>query len=191
MLRIAIIGAGAIGSALGTLLARDGQDVTLIGRPAHVAAIRRDGLRVDGYLGEFTVQVKAAETLDFRPDLALLSVKTQDVLAAVRDNLTYLTGVPLVTLQNGVRSDELAASLLPRSQLLSAVVRVAATYLTPGRVTTILEQGVLVVGRPAGPRDAQVNEVAHGLNRVVPTHVSDNIQGAHWLKLIVNLNNAL
>lgn len=189
-MKIAIIGAGAVGSTLGALLARRGQDVTLIGRPAHVAAIRSDGLRVEGHLGEFTIQVKAAETLDFRPDLALLTVKTQDVVAAVRDNLTYLTDVPLVTLQNGVRSDELVASLLPQSQLLSAVVRVAATYLTPGRVT-VLEQGMLVVGRPVGPRDAQVNKVAHVLNRAVPTHISDNIQGAHWLKLMVNLNNAL
>ncbi len=111
-MRIAIIGAGAIGSALGALLARSGQDVTLIGRPAHVAAIHRDGLQVDGYLGEFMVQVQAAECLDFRPDLTLLTVKTQDVIAAVQDNLPYLTDGPLVTLQNGVRSDELVASLL-------------------------------------------------------------------------------
>ncbi len=189
-MKIAIIGAGAVGSTLGALLARRGQDVTLIGRPAHVAAIRSDGLRVEGHLGEFTIQVKAAETLDFRPDLALLTVKTQDVVAAVRDNLTCLTDVPLVTLQNGVRSDELVASLLPQSQLLSAVVRVAATYLSPGRVT-VLEQGMLVVGRPVGRRDVQVNQVARVLNQAVPTHVSDNIQGAHWLKLLVNLNNAL
>ncbi len=60
-MRIAIIGAGAVGSALGALLARSGQDATLIGRPAHVSAIRRNGLWVDGYVGEFTIQVAAAE----------------------------------------------------------------------------------------------------------------------------------
>ncbi len=189
-MKIAVIGSGAIGSTLGALLARSGEGVSLIGRPAHVAAIRHDGLHVDGCLGEFTIQVEAAETLDFRPDLVLLTVKTQDVIAAVQDNLPYLTDVPLVTLQNGVRSDELVASLLPRDQLLSAVVRVTATYLTPGTVT-ILEQGMLVVGRPVGPRDTRVNEVGRALNRAIPTHVSDNIQGAHWLKLMVNLNNAL
>ncbi len=190
MAKIAIIGAGAIGSTLGALLVRNGGEVTLIGRPAHVAAICRDGLHVDGQLGEFTVSVKATETLDFRPDLVLLTVKTQDVVAAVRDNLAYLTDVPLVTLQNGVRSDELVAGLLPRAQLLSAVVRVSATHLSPGRVT-VLDRGTLVLGRPFGRRDAQVEQVARVLNQVVPTHVSDNIQGAHWLKLLVNLNNAL
>lgn len=189
-MKIAIIGAGAIGSTLGALLARQGENVALVGRPAHVAAICRDGLQVNGQLGEFTVQVKAAERLDFHPDLVLLTVKTQDVVAAVQENLNYLMGMPVVTVQNGVRSDELVASLLPRSQLLSAVVRVSATYLSPGRVT-LLDRGVLVLGRPFGPRDAQVDKVAHVLNQAVPTYVSDNIQGAHWLKLLVNLNNAL
>ena len=51
--RIAIIGAGAIGSTLGALLHRAGQNVLLIGRPAHVSAIRQDGLRVDGKMGRW------------------------------------------------------------------------------------------------------------------------------------------
>lgn len=76
-MKIAIIGSGAVGSALGALLARNQHDITLIGRPAHVDAIHRQrGLQVDGYLGEFTVPIKAATSLDFRPDLALLTVKT-------------------------------------------------------------------------------------------------------------------
>ncbi len=190
-LKIAIIGAGAIGSAVGALLAHDGQDVTLIGRLAHVEAVHRQGgLQVDGYLGEFIVPIKAAERLDFRPDLVLLTVKTQDVVTAVRDNLNFLTGVPLVTLQNGVCSDELVAEILPHIQIISAVVIVGATYLTPGGVT-ILQPGALVVGRPFGPRDAQVDEIARVLNRTILTSVSDNIRGAHWLKLIINLNNPL
>ena len=190
MTRIAIIGAGAIGGTLGALLARDGQDVTLLGRAEHVAAMRRDGLRVDGALGAFTVPVAACESLDFRPDLALLTVKTQQVAAAVREHQDRLTGVPLVTLQNGVRSDDLVAELLPREQLLSGVVMMNAQYLTPGRVT-ISYPGSLVIGRPFGPNDDHAGEVARLLGRAVPTRLSDNILGAHWLKLIVNLNNAL
>ncbi len=190
MVRIAIIGAGAVGSVFGALLDRAGQDVTLIARPAHVAAMRRQGLRVDGYLGSFTAPVAAAEVLDFRPDLALLAVKTQDVLGALRGNLAFLAGVPLVTLQNGVRSDELAASLLPAQQIVGGVVSTLAIYLNPGSVT-LGYPGPLVIGRPGGPRDAQVEAVAGVLGQAVPTRVTDNVRGARWLKLIVNLNNAL
>jgi 2-dehydropantoate 2-reductase len=188
--RIAVIGAGAVGSALGALLHRDGENVVLIARPAHIAAIRQDGLRVDGDMGDFIAPVEAAETLDFRPDLALLTVKTQDVVAAVKANRAFLNDVPIVTFQNGIRSDELVASILPREQILSAVVLMHVSYLLPGKVTVVY-QGKLILGRPFGPRDSILEDVAHILNQAVPTLVTDNIQGAHWLKLIVNLNNAL
>ena len=188
--QIAIIGAGAIGSALGALLHRAGQNVLLIGRPAHVAAIRQDGLQVDGKMGNFTVKLEATERLNSRPDIALLTVKTQDVTDALKANFTFLTDVPVVTFQNGVRSDELAASLLSRKQILSAVVLMHVTYLSPGKVTMVFP-GKLVLGRPFGPRDGQLEKVVQILNQAVSTRRSDNIQGAHWLKLIVNLNNAL
>jgi 2-dehydropantoate 2-reductase len=48
-----------------------------------------------------------------------------------------------------------------------------------------------MLGRPFGPRDGKLEDIAHILNQAVLTRVTDNIQGAHWLKLIVNLNNAL
>ena len=188
--RIAIIGAGAIGSALGALLNRANQNILLVARPAHVAAIRQDGLRVDGEMGNFAVTVEATERLNLRPDLALLTVKTQDVMDALKANHTFLNNVPVVTFQNGVRSDELAASLLSRKQILSAVVLMHVTYLSPGKVTMVYP-GKLVLGRPFGPRDGQLEKVAQILNQAVSTRVTDNIQGAHWLKLIVNLNNAL
>jgi 2-dehydropantoate 2-reductase len=190
MTGIAIIGAGAIGSALGALLCRAGRNVTLIGRRAHVAAIRRDGLRVDGALGSFTVPVAAAEALDFRPDFAFLAVKTQDALAAVQANAAFLAGVPVVTFQNGVRSDALVATVVPPQNIISAVVNIHANFLTPGAVT-LMYPGPLLIGRPFGANDAEVEALAALLRAAVPTRVSRNIHGAHWLKLIVNLNNAL
>ncbi len=189
-MRVAILGAGAIGSTLGALLARGGQDVTLVARGDHVAAIRENGLQVDGALGSFTATVAASTGLDFTPDLVLLAAKTQDVEAAVRAHRDRLQGVPLVTMQNGVRSDEMVRGLLPPALLLSAVVLVTATYLTPGHVT-VVELGHLVLGRPNGPRDGLVSRVAAALGPAVPTSISDNLPGAHWLKLLMNLNNAI
>jgi 2-dehydropantoate 2-reductase len=190
MIRIAIIGAGAIGSVLGALLNRAGHEVTLIGRPNHVETIHNKGLKIEGLLGTFTAHVAASERLYFRPDLALLAVKTQDVVSALQSNLDFLTDVPLLTLQNGIQSDELVASLIPSQQVISVVVMLNASYLVPGEVT-LAYSGGLVIGRPFGVRDAQVEQVAQILNQAVPTRVSNNMLGAHWLKLIVNLNNAL
>jgi len=189
-IRIAVIGAGAVGSALGALLHRAGQNVVLIARPAHVAAIRQNGLQVDGDIGNFIASVDASETLDFRPDLTLLTVKTQDIVAAVKANQAFLTDVPVVTFQNGIRSDQLIANILPRERILCAVVLTHVTYLLPGKITVVY-RGKLIIGRAFGGKDGKLEEVAHILNQAIPTQLTDNIQGAHWLKLIVNLNNAL
>jgi 2-dehydropantoate 2-reductase len=189
MPRIAIMGAGAIGSAVGALLSRAGEDVTLIGQPEHVSAIRKDGLRVDGCRGSFTVDLRATERLDFRPDYAFLTVKTQDVLSALRDKLELLKDAPLVTFQNGIRSDDLVSNLLPSSQIVSSVVNISATYLTPGAVTVVYP-GTLLIGHPFPDGCVPLEPLRALLQPAAPTTISRNIRGAHWLKLLFNLNNA-
>jgi 2-dehydropantoate 2-reductase len=121
-MKIAVIGAGAIGSVIGGLLSKAGQDVTLIGRKAHVGTINEKGLIIECALGKMLVRVKAQECLDFMPDLALLAVKTQDVEIAAREIEPYVSGIPIVTMQNGVRSDGLVASVLGRGNVISCAV---------------------------------------------------------------------
>jgi 2-dehydropantoate 2-reductase len=94
-MKIAIIGAGAIGSVIGGLLSKTGEDVTLIGRKPHLDAINQNGLILDAESGKTVIQVKAAENLDFKPDLALLAVKTQDVESSVRKAQLFLSGALL------------------------------------------------------------------------------------------------
>ena len=149
-MRVAVIGAGAIGSVIGGLLARAHEDVTLIGRRPHVDAVNRNGLRIDGALGTMQVRVRAAERLDFRPDLALLTVKTQGVAATAEEVHPFVVGVPMVTMQNGVRGDELVADVLGMEDILSCVVLFGATFLEPGSVT-YSPQGKLVLGVPSVP----------------------------------------
>lgn len=188
--RIAVLGAGAIGSAVGALLAREGHDVTLVARPDQVQAVRDRGLRMDGVLGTFTVSLRTATVLESAPEVALLAVKTQDLEGLVRANRAHLDDVPVVTMQNGVQSDRIVANLLPSENLLSSVVVVTATYLIAGHVT-LVDRGHLILGRPQGPRDDLVNRIAEILNPAVPTSISDNIVGCHWFKLLMNLNNAI
>ncbi|HEY5187306.1 MAG TPA: 2-dehydropantoate 2-reductase [Actinomycetes bacterium] len=189
-MRVAVVGAGAVGSVVGGLLARAGQDVTLVGRPAHVAAIQRDGLVIEQPSGPLTIHVKASERLDFTPDLALLAVKITDLAAAVEQVRPLVTGVPVLTMQNGVRADRIAAGVLGEETILSCVVMMAATYLTPGRVT-YARPGSLLLGVPFGPTSGSARRTQELLDQAVPTRLTDTIRGAHWAKLIVNENNAL
>lgn len=189
-MKIAVVGAGVIGSVVGGLLARAGEDVVLVGRKSHVDAIQEDGLAIEGVLGTLNVPVKATEGLTFQPDLALLAVKTQDVEDAVREARRHLSGVPVVTMQNGVRSDSLVASVLGRDKVISAVVFLGSTYLEPGRVRYFM-RGSLLIGEPFGSAGGRAGEIAGLLNKAAPTRLTGNIAGAHWTKLIMNLNNAL
>jgi 2-dehydropantoate 2-reductase len=189
-MHVALIGAGAVGSVLGSLLWRAGEDVVLVGRAAQVAAIRAAGLNVEGVLGGFNAMPHAEERLVSRPDLALLTVKTQDVVTALRDNAAMLEGVPIVVLQNGLAGEALAATVVPAHQIVSGVVSLHAQYLVPGHVVLMQSDGLLI-GRPDGDNDETVERIRRVLDRAVPTSTTANIRGARWTKLIVNLNNVL
>jgi 2-dehydropantoate 2-reductase len=189
-MRIAILGAGAVGSVLGSLLWQAGEDVVLVGRAAHVAAIRAAGLAVEGVLGGFNATPHAEERLTTRPDLALLTVKTQDVVAVLRDNAAMLDGVPIVALQNGLAAERLAATVVPANQLVSGVVSLHAQHLVPGHVVLMQSEG-LTIGRSGGENDAIVERIRAVLDKAVPTTVSSNIQGVRWTKLVVNLTHVL
>lgn len=192
-MKIAVIGAGAIGSVVGGLLSKAGEDVTLIGRKPHVDAIRQRGLLLEGESGKTVIHVGAAESLDFRPDLVLLAVKTQDVECSVREVRSYVSGVPLLTMQNGVRSDDLVAGILGEEDLISSVVTFHSIFLEPGKVSfSNPTSGVdLLIGEPFGINANRLQHLSALLNRALRTHISDDIRGAHWTKLIWNLNNAV
>ena len=159
------------------------------GAASSIKVFRTTGVSVDGALGAFAASVTASETIDEAPDLAFLAVKTQDVADALRRHAPALGGAPLVTFENGVRADDIAAGIVGRERIVSAVVHFAANFLEPGAVT-ILNRGALVVGRPFQSNDAIALEIAATLREAMPTILSSNIRGAHWTKLIVNLNNA-
>jgi ketopantoate reductase len=102
-------------------------------------------------LGPLPVPVRASEQLDFEPQLALLTAKTRGVAGAAREIQPSVADVPVVTMQNGVRSDELVADVLGTDNLLSCVILIGASSLEPGKVT-YAPRGALVLGVPFGPK---------------------------------------
>jgi len=190
-MKVAVIGAGAIGCVTGALLWDNGYDVVLVGRPDNVSAINANGLVIDGIPGGKRYNVPARESLDFEPGMVFLAVKTQDVEAACRTMLPHAKNAVIVTMQNGVKCDELAAGVLGKDRIVSSVVMFGATYLEPGHVTYNFPGG-LIIGK-AFPvlGDDMVVAVHELLSSVFDTYVSADIHGAHWTKLILNLNNAL
>ena len=188
--RVAIIGAGAIGSVLGGYLTEAGEDITLIGHKDQVSVIKEEGLSIDGIRGKKNIKIEIREGLTEKPDLILLAVKTQDVVEAATQSKPFLSQPPIVTMQNGVRSDRLLAQVIKKANIISSVVLFGATYLHPGRVLHNFE-GKIIIGRASGKNDSQIVQAQEVLNKSFPCRISENIKGVQWLKLLLNLNNAL
>jgi 2-dehydropantoate 2-reductase len=185
-MRVAIVGAGAVGGTIAALLARGGHDVTVTARGTQLRAIVEDGLELTGVWGTFTSRPRAGELLAETPELAFVTTKAQDARAALENNKRFLSGVPVVIVQNGIDALDTAARELPQSELAGALALYAASYLSPGKVS-VTTDGVTCIGGSS----ATAGLAARVLGAVMPVTVTDNFTGAQWTKLVVNHINAL
>jgi 2-dehydropantoate 2-reductase len=188
--RIAVLGAGAVGGTLAALLARAGHDVEVTARGEQLAAIRAEGLQLDGGWGEYTAHVAAGPAVTVRPELAILATKAQDAAAALHGSAAALEGVAILVVQNGLGGLRVAADAAPRSPILGGLALMAVSYLSPGHVT-VTGPNPMIVG--AGPRAsaADLDLVAKTLREALPVEVTPDIEGAQWTKLLINHVNAL
>jgi 2-dehydropantoate 2-reductase len=196
--RVAVLGAGAVGSYFGGMLARSGVQVTLIGRAAHVDAIRANKLFLDAVSFQERVAVNAStETSAARDvDVILFCLKTTDTEDAARSLEPYLApDAVVVSLQNGVDN-------IPRIRAasgidaLAAVVYIAAAMPEPGHVKHS-GGGSLAVGEfpdrdgfskssPASRADRAQRIAALFTAAGVPCRVSPDIEADLWSKFVMN-----
>jgi 2-dehydropantoate 2-reductase len=188
--RTAALGAGAVGCYFGGMLARAGAPVTLIGRPAHVEAIRRDGLLLDTVHFREHVNADAATEPDAvaGAGLVLVCVKSGDTEAAARSIAPHLSrDATVVSLQNGVDNAARMRPLLA-AEVLAAVVYVGCQMGGPGHVRHT-GRGDLVIGGQTGSAEGarRAAAVAAVFERAgIPCKVSPNVDGELWTKLIIN-----
>lgn len=182
-MKIAVMGAGAVGCYYGAMLARAGHAVTLIARPGHVQAILDRGLVLE--TRAFTQAVPASATTEpsgvADAEIVLFCVKSGDTVAAGRDIAPWLAaGASLLSLQNGVDNAERLQEVVQRPVIPTAVY-VAAEMAGPGHVRHH-GRGELVIGQ------GLASEAIAGTFREagIQTEISDNVIGALWTKLIVN-----
>ncbi len=183
-LKVAVMGAGAVGCYYGGMLARAGHEVVLIARPQHVEAMARDGLRMQTTSFDERVRLAASPHPSAMQDadLVLFCVKSTDTEAAGLQLRPHLkAGAVLLTLQNGVDNAERLQGVLPEHEVAAAVVYVATEMAGPGHVRHN-GRGELVIAPSSASEALAQALIAAG----VPTQVSANVRGALWAKLILN-----
>lgn len=198
--RIAVLGVGAVGAAIGAYLIKEGHDVTLIDQwAAHIEKIRSDGLKLTSLNGEFTVTAKALHISDVSKlrdqfDIVYLSVKSYDTRWSTYliEPLLKPTGF-ILPAQNDL-NDEVVASIVGFNRTVGCVPYIDVGIYEPGHVirTDPLKIHCFTVGELSGLITPRVQEVVNALQALGPSEATTNIWGARWTKLIINcMMNAL
>lgn len=192
--KIAVLGAGAIGSSVGADLTRAGHDVTLIDQwPAHVEAMKAAGLRVLMKDEELQIPVQAMHLCDLAAanigfDVVVLACKSNDHRWMTEFIKPYLksSGV-LVGTQNGMNDDSIA-SIIGRERTVGCVVELQAELFTPGLIQrNTTRQGTwFAVGELDGSATPRIREIEAMMRNVGKCEATGNIYGAKWTKLIAN-----
>jgi 2-dehydropantoate 2-reductase len=169
-MRIAVVGAGAVGGYYGARLAQAGHEVVFIARGANLEVIRRKGITVRSGLGDITIRARAEnQPATVGPvDLVILAVKTYsnaDALPLLPPLLGARTSV--LTLQNGVDSADEIAALLGEQPVLAGATYIIASLVEPGVVQHTGSARRIVFGEAFGartisPRAAAVEEILRG-----------------------------
>ncbi|WP_127536863.1 ketopantoate reductase family protein [Paenibacillus illinoisensis] len=192
-MRIAILGAGSLGTIVGAYLADGGMDVELIDAyQEHVDALNQTGAKVVGTT-EFHAKVKAI-TPDQKSgtyDLVLLLTKQLSNGTILRELLPFLHEESIVcSLQNGI-PEENVASIVGAERVIAGSVEFGATFMEPGVSSltteyTQFKKYAFQIGELNGETSERIQRVKSVLDLVGGTHISDNLVGTKWSKLLIN-----
>jgi 2-dehydropantoate 2-reductase len=191
-MNIHVLGAGALGCAIGGTLAAAGSQVTLIARSRqHVDAVNAKGLVLRDADGNDRI-VHVAAVTDARglppADLVIVLVKSFHTEAAIEGYKQAVGEHTIVmSLQNGLGHEEVLEKAVGRAKLLAGKTYVGGVFFAPGVVRAGVKDKLTLIGEPDGGISERVQRVAAEFERAgLKTTVSDNITGTIWDKLLVN-----
>jgi len=195
-LKIAVLGAGALGCAMGSCLSESGHEVWLINRREdHVETMNTLGLCVQVNGADRYTPVKAALHASHvaaqigTVDLLLVLVKSFHTREAIT-SATSIVGPDTVvlSLQNGLGHEDVLAEVVGRDKVMAGKTYAGGVMLGPGRIILGTEGKETYIGELEGRMTDRVQRVAAAFNAAgLITYISDNIIGTIWEKLLVNV----
>lgn len=180
-MRIVIMGAGGLGGYFGARLAAAGNDVAFIARGAHLAAIRRDGLRVTSAIGDLHLRdVQATDTAStLAPaDVVMIAVKLWDTEAAAEAIKPLVRpGTAVVSFQNGVDKDAVLTRILGREAVIGGVGQIGVVIASPGTIAHTGTMARLSFGELDNTRSTRVEALletctAAGIDADIPRDIN-------------------
>ena len=184
-LRVAVFGAGAIGSYYGARLADGGADVSLIARGRHLEALRTRGLTIVSPEGSTNQRLRATdEPAEIGPvDVVLFTVKSYDTTAAAERLVPLLHDeTAVISLQNGIDNEERIAAVIGPHHVLGGAAYILAAIREPGVVDASGPRSI-VIGELGGGSSARMRAIVDvaARGRLAVT-TADDIRVALWEK---------
>ena len=195
-MKTVIMGAGAMGSLYGGLLASSGEEVWLVDIwKEHIEAIQSKGLIIEEKGEEKRFRIHATTDVSFvgKADLVILFVKTYHTEKAVSDALVLeKEKTVFLTLQNGLANEDVISRQVNRRKVLLGVTNQGATLLGPGKIRHG-GWGKTYLGELDGQGTNRIREIAQVFEKAgIETELSSAIQRLIWEKLLINIGiNAL
>lgn len=188
-MKVAVVGAGAVGGYFGGLLAKGGADVTCIARGKRLEALRANGLTVKSWKGDFSICVGATDdAAEVGPvNLVLFCVKSYDTEPAIRQALPMIgPQTDVLSLQNGIDNEETIASIIGKEKVVAGVAYIGASTPEPGLILH-QESGKIVFGELDGGLSERIARLKAFFDRYgLPADTSANITAVLWTKLAWN-----
>ncbi len=193
-MNVLVMGAGAVGTAVGGFLAQGGHRVTLVGRDPHMAAIRRQGLRIEGIWGRHLVAGLRAlngvgEVLREHFDLVLITTKSYDTARAAGQVLPLLSEDSLVvSLQNGLGNVETISTVVGERRAVGGRLIFGIEIPEPGVARITVYADKVMLGSPSHRVELErLEEVASAFTRAgIPTEATLAIDEFIWGKVLYN-----
>jgi 2-dehydropantoate 2-reductase len=194
-MRMAVVGAGGVGGGFGAALAKAGADVTFIARGKHLAAMKKDGLKVQGGRGEtHLVPTKATDNpAEVGPvDIVLFCVKLWDVESAgERIKPLIGRGTAVIPLQNGIDAHERLLPIVGREALMCGVAQISASITAPGVITQVGTFMRMIFGELDGKRSKRGDDLLALCQKAgFDVTLSEAILTELWMKFILLATNA-
>lgn len=194
-MRIAIVAPGGVGGYFGGLLAKAGEDVVALARGPHLAAIRQNGLRVEGPRVDARVPMRASDDATELgvADIVLFAVKLYQIEDAASAAAPLIGPHTLaISLLNGVTGPDTIGQVLPQATVLGGVAWVSAVIAAPGHIRATGGMSSIEFAAPDGeaPRARGADFAARCQRAGFAATVVEDISGALWNKLIGLASNA-
>ncbi|HEU5097473.1 MAG TPA: 2-dehydropantoate 2-reductase [Roseiflexaceae bacterium] len=190
---IVVVGAGAIGLLVAGQLADSGQPTILLARPSVAAAIEQQRVRVmqDGVLhvAEDLVTITDPAQLPPQnqpPELAILCVKAYDTVGAL-PTLSALNPQAVLTLQNGIGSEEILADCFGAGRIVSGAITSSVEIAAPGRIEVVKRGGIGLAAMAPAARLATARALEALRGAGYDAREFDDYRALKWSKALLNM----